>query len=201
MTDEIPTRRTQADRTRASKEKIIHEATLLFGQRGFRGAKLADVAAAAGLTEPGLLHHFPSKEHLLMGVLAERDRLDSEWMQAQRKRKGEGFIEVASELVAHNETVPGLVSLFTILAAESVTEDHPAHEFFIGRYRETRDEFIKAIRESQARGEVRDDMDAEELAILLAAVMDGLQVQWLLDPDKVSMSRVFGTFVTLLTGR
>lgn len=71
-------RLTQAARTKFSKEKIIREAVHLFGQYGFRGATLAEIARAAGLTEPGLLHHFPSKEHLLMDVLEERDRVNQE---------------------------------------------------------------------------------------------------------------------------
>ena len=39
------------------------------------------IAADAGLTTAGLLHHFPSKEHLLVAVLAERDRLDGAQFQ------------------------------------------------------------------------------------------------------------------------
>ena len=46
-------RRTQAERTRASKEKIIQAATKLFAEQGYRGAALAEIARAAGLTEPG----------------------------------------------------------------------------------------------------------------------------------------------------
>ncbi len=33
------------------------------------------------------------------------------------------------------------------------------------------------------------DLDAEDVASLLVAVSDGLQLQWLLQPDKVYMSR------------
>ena len=72
----LPRRRTQAERTQLRKEQVIREAIRFFGQNGYHGAKLADIAKAAGVTEPGLLHHFPSKAHLLMEVLAERDRLD-----------------------------------------------------------------------------------------------------------------------------
>src|SRR5512136_1148932 len=71
-------RRTQAERTQQRKEQVIREAIRFFGQNGYHGARLADIAKAAGVTEPGLLHHFPSKAHLLMEVLAERDRIDRE---------------------------------------------------------------------------------------------------------------------------
>src|SRR5512136_2390054 len=78
MSEKTAPRRTQTERTRQRKEHVIREAIRFFGQNGYHGAKLADIAKAAGVTEPGLLHHFPSKAHLLMEVLTERDRIDWE---------------------------------------------------------------------------------------------------------------------------
>ena len=78
VSEKTTPRRTQAERTQQRKEQVIREAIRFFGQNGYHGARLADIAKAAGVTEPGLLHHFPSKAHLLMEVLAERDRIDQE---------------------------------------------------------------------------------------------------------------------------
>jgi AcrR family transcriptional regulator len=191
-------RRTQAERTRASREKIIQFATEAFAQKGFRGAKMADIAKAANLTEPGLLHHFPSKTHLLMAVLKERDRIDSERMQTTLQKNGNHLLEAGIELVEHNQTVPGLVQLFNLLVAESISSDHPAHEFFIERYRREREQWVRAIGQAQQAGEVRSDISPERAVILIFAMMDGLQVQWLLEPEKINMADIFGQFVQLL---
>lgn len=191
-------RRTQLERTRASREKIIRAATDYFARQGFRGAKMAEIAKAAGLTEPGLLHHFPSKTHLLMGVLEERDRIDSQRLRATLQKEGSRFLQAGIELVEHNETVPGLVKLFTILAAESVSPEHPAHEFFIQRYQRERDHMTEAIAQAQTAGEIRADIPAETLTVLIFAVMDGLQVQWLLEPENISMSNMFRVLVEIL---
>ena len=51
-------------------------AARLFAATGYRGTSLADVAQAAGLSNAGLLHHFPSKEQLLIEVLRRRDEAD-----------------------------------------------------------------------------------------------------------------------------
>ena len=40
---------------------------------GYRGASLDAVAAAVGISRQGVLHYFPSKTHLLLGVLELRD--------------------------------------------------------------------------------------------------------------------------------
>ncbi len=194
---QIP-RRTQAERTRASREKIIQAATELFAQQGFRGAKMADIAKAADLTEPGLLHHFPSKTHLLMEVLKERDRIDSERMHATLKKNGNHFLDAGIELVEHNETVPGLVQLFTLLVAEGISPDHPAHAFFTERYQREREHMAQVITQAQKANEVRSDIPAETLVVLIFAMMDGLQVQWLLEPEKINMSGMFRVLMDML---
>jgi AcrR family transcriptional regulator len=194
---QIP-RRTQIERTRASREKIIQAATEFFAQQGFHGAKMAEIAKAANLTGPGLLHHFPSKTHLLMEVLKERDRIDSERMRATLQKNGSYFLEAGIEVVEHNETVYGLVQLFNLLVAESISPNHPAHEFFIQRYQRGRAQMAEVIAQAQQAGEVRTDLSAETLAVLIYAMMDGLQVQWLLEPEKISMSGMFRVLVELL---
>lgn len=191
-------RRTQAERTRASREKIIQFATEAFAQKGFRGATMAEIAKAANLTEPGLLHHFPSKTHLLMEVLKQRDRIDSERMRSTLQKNGNHFLEAGIELVEHNQTVPGLVQLFNLLVAESISPDHPAHEFFIERYQRERKHWVQAIVQAQQAGEVRSDISPETAVILIFAMMDGLQVQWLLEPERIDMAHIFGQFVELL---
>src|SRR5690348_169499 len=65
------------ERSDAARERVLHAALRAIAANGYRGSTLAVIAADAGLTTAGLLHHFPSKEHLLVAVLAERDRLDT----------------------------------------------------------------------------------------------------------------------------
>ena len=48
----------------------------MIAERGYRGATLAAVADRVGLTQQGLMHHFPTKEALLVAVLAARDQWD-----------------------------------------------------------------------------------------------------------------------------
>jgi len=191
-------RRTQAERTRASREKIIQAATELFARQGFRGATIAEIARAANLTEPGLLHHFHNKTELLMAVLAQRDRADRERFTSAAPGEQVDPLSAFHQLAAYNETVPGLVQLFTILVAESIQDGHPAHAFFQQRYQNGREQDIAALRQAQAQGEIRSDLSAEDVSIMVYAMMDGLQVQWLFDPQRVEMARIFGQFLRLL---
>ncbi|MBT8224480.1 MAG: TetR/AcrR family transcriptional regulator [Dactylosporangium sp.] len=176
---------------------ILRAAGGLFAERGYRGAPLAAVAAEAGMTQPGLLHHFPSKEHLLMAVLAERDREARRRMRVVWDMGGRAALSALEDLVAHNAETRDLVQLFTVLAGESVSAEHPAHEFFTARYAQARERTRRVIERGQDRGEFRRDVDPAVVAALLLAVMDGLQIQWLLD-EEVDMRAGFALLVDLL---
>jgi AcrR family transcriptional regulator len=191
------TRKNGTPRGERSKETILEAALPLFARQGYRGASLASIASAAGLTQPGLLHHFPSKEELLLGLLDWRDRDDGKRLSGLRDGDGLGYLERLEDLVAHNSTAPELVALFTTLVGEGTSPEHPAHDYFVERYRRIRARALRTLREGQHAGEIREDVDLETIVPLLFAVMDGLQIQWLLDPD-IDMVASFDAFANLV---
>ncbi|MFH7416982.1 TetR/AcrR family transcriptional regulator, partial [Pseudomonas syringae group genomosp. 7] len=56
------------------KAEIIQAAMTDFARDGYAGASLTNIAKVAGLSQVGLLHHFPSKQVLLQSVLEHRDK-------------------------------------------------------------------------------------------------------------------------------
>jgi AcrR family transcriptional regulator len=191
MTMRHPRRRAHPEQRRA---EILAAALEVFAERGYRGASLAAVAEKVGLTQQGLLHYYPSKDALLIEVLRRRDELDVDAFGPAH-----AFTQV-EQLVAQNAARPGLVQSFTVLSAESVTEGHPANPFFVERYGKVRAMIAEAI-----RAQVGDDLPAsltpEQAASLLIAVMDGLQLQWLLQPEEIDMPELVHAFTALLGSR
>ena len=53
----------------ATRERLLAAAELAFGAEGFHGARLADIAEAAGIRRPSLLYHFKTKEALYAAVV------------------------------------------------------------------------------------------------------------------------------------
>jgi AcrR family transcriptional regulator len=56
------------DRTDISRQKIIDAAVDVFAEYGFHRFRIKEVAARVGLTEAGVLHHYASKEILLLAI-------------------------------------------------------------------------------------------------------------------------------------
>ena len=191
------TRRGGYAKGRERRDAILAAANEVFAAQGFHGASLATIATRVGLSEPGLLHHFPSKEHLLLELLTLRHDHDAERV-AHALADHEGFLDALLGLCRENQGTPGLVRLFAILAAESVDDDHPAHDWMRERYRTLRERFATRIEREQREGRIDANIDPARLAPQLIAMFDGLQVQWLLDPDAVDMAAVFEDFLDRL---
>jgi AcrR family transcriptional regulator len=171
-----------------------------FATRGYHNASLAEIADRVGLTQAGVLHHFSSKAGLLTGVLDLRDASDLADLGHERPR-GLAFLRHLVETTRRNAAREGIVRLYTVLSAESVTDRHPAREYFQDRYEGLRAILTNALDEARELGELPAGLDHAAVAAAVIAVMDGLQVQWLLAPDTVDMAAATETTITALIGR
>jgi AcrR family transcriptional regulator len=189
-------RRQRAEQRRA---QIIAAAEELFSRHGYRGTGLAEVAARVGLSLPGVLHHFGSKEGLLRAVIAQRDAESEANGRRLLDLGGSEGLRGLAEAMARNQAKPEIIRLFTVLVAENVEPDAPLHDHFVQRYRTMRLLLSAGLRESQVRGEIRGDVDVEAKAAEIVAVLDGLQTQWLLDPDEVDLTARVESYLTDLT--
>jgi AcrR family transcriptional regulator len=163
---------------RQRRQEIIEAAFESFSRGGFRTATTADIARDVGLSEAGLLHYFPTKTDLLLAVLQEREERGRAVMEQQRAA-GLDYVEGFLEVLRANAKAPALTQLFTVLSAESITDDHPAHAWFAARYQRLVEEATAEI----SAGALPPGIDAETAARWLIALADGMRLQWLLDPS------------------
>ena len=175
---------------RRRRERILTVATQEFSQRGFNQATILAIAAASGISRAGLLHHFPTKEALLAAVLEMRDDADRESFRNRGPADPTGLSVLRSmvELAARNAEVPGIIALYALLSAEATAPDHPAHEYFVKRYRRISDGTARVLERAAAAGLLKSDVEPVAAATQLTALMDGLQVSWLLAPESVDMA-------------
>ena len=191
MADRVVRRRAQRPRqdTLRKREEILKAALATFGSRGYRAGSLAEIADQVGMTHAGVLHHFGSKDQLLLDVLLYRDETDVAHLDGRHIPGGLDLFRHLVETARLNSTRPGIVQAFAVLSGDSVTDDNPAQDWFRARYAQLRTEVGEALRTVCADGKPPSDAAIADAAASIVAVMDGLQIQWLLDRDDVDLAR------------
>jgi len=207
MTETGPGRRGSYAKGVAKREEILARALDVIAREGYRGASVKELADAVGLSQAGLLHYFDSKEELFTEILRKRDELDSvgqglggDLQQGLVAAESGEQLDIRSgylDIIRHNADVPGLVHLFARLSVDAADPEHPAHQFFVARGESLRGFFAAAVAAQQRAGEITDRVDPDTVARLFQAVADGMQVQWMLEPD-VDMAAPLAALFELL---
>ncbi|MEV6342436.1 TetR/AcrR family transcriptional regulator [Actinoplanes sp. NPDC051851] len=173
---------------RKRRERIIEAAAARFADAGYHRTSLAEIAESVGVTEGGLLYHFPSKKHLLLAVAEHRIASEADWW-AQIPEEA-GLAGVLDQMVLSAERFlrqPGLIELSVLASAEAADPSSPAHATFAARYERAVDELAGMFRRCVTRGDLPADTDCVALARQSIAVSDGLQLQWVLSDGKIDL--------------
>lgn len=183
---------------RERRERIIVEASAVFASRGFYAASLREIAEQVGIGKSTLLHHFSSKEDLLAAVIERRDSTIGERAVFDPQTDPRGTLLALPDGARHDAaSEPGLIELYAVLSAEAAAQSHPAHAYFEQRFAMAIDRFAGMI----SRLELGPAVDPWFEAAWLVALWDGLQLQWLYDPDSVDVGDQLEAHITGLLAR
>lgn len=186
LTDEVVVRRRvsrQAQATAERREQILDAASAAFTEHGFNGTSMRDVASRVGMSHTGVLHHFPDKAALLEAVLDRRvERSGSQFNLDSHD--GEKFLRSLLELARRDVRDPDELRMYQVVAAESLALTHPAHGYMRRWYKTVRQHVTEALEDLDRRGHYTGHgIDIPTAAAIIAGMREGLNPQWLLDPD------------------
>lgn len=173
---------------RARREQILEAATANFAELGYARTSMAKIAGDVGLTAPGLVHYFPTKQHLLVAVADRRFDITARWAEAAPEdTDGTGPFRMMLGLTALFVSQPGLMELFVLVAAEAADPTSSAHAIYAARYERVIAQIVATFRRSVDAGLLRPDVDYERIAREGVALSDGLQLQWVLSRGAIDI--------------
>jgi AcrR family transcriptional regulator len=169
------TRHAGADVRRA---QILEAALRCFASRGVHAATVDDVARAARLSKGALYWHFRSKQEIFLALFdAFEASLAAQWEQA-----GEGPVLPTLEAVGRF-AIERLTATRVFLDMWSeFAHDRRSRHRLARAYARTRTALADRIRRGVGSGELR-PCEPEGVAAALTALIEGLLVQALVDPD------------------
>ncbi len=165
------------------RQQIVDEAMRVIGQHGYNGFTVQLLAEKCGLSNAGLLYYFGSKDALLIALLDEVERQETEAMIPLVSAAREMHEPTEASLTFRTNLLRSIVGRFAghpelsrfaaTLQSESVNPAHPAHNWFRDRH-----SLALGLFESMMDGLVP---NPKIIARLLFAMMNGLGEQWLRD--------------------
>ncbi|WP_181397203.1 TetR/AcrR family transcriptional regulator [Cryobacterium arcticum] len=158
------------------RAEILEAAFTTFAKSGYTASSVNEIARSVGMTQTGVVHHFAGKLALLQAVLEQRDTRAELLLDG---RRGRDFLASLVEISRTQESLRGVVQLYTILSAEATDPDHPAHDYFVARFERIAAAVTLAFEEVGAADGLRDGVDPRRAALLTLATTEGLELLWL----------------------
>ena len=192
-------RRTQAERSEATRGRILDAAVTLLGERGYAGLRTADVALAAGVSKGAQTHHFPSKDDLVVAVVEHVFQRASD-LAAKRAHRAMSVDAAIQALIADSQEF--FFSELFLIALDLAIQ---------GRLQSTKHNALAEIsaatrlpveqhwREALIASGVPDDV-ADDLLWLTLSIVRGLAIRRLWQHDPPRFRRLFRLWREMVGG-
>jgi AcrR family transcriptional regulator len=193
------TRMTRGQSKANTRERLLGAARSVFARSGFRGASVEEIASEAGFSTGALYSNFNGKEDLFL-VLMEReinehareisDAVNARASVAERATGG------ARQWMIMIEREPEVLLLFMEFWAYGV-RDPQVRPKVAARFAQMRELLTKLIADSVREFDLELEIPAEQLAVVIDALADGIARQKLADPEAVP-DELMGRVLSLL---
>jgi AcrR family transcriptional regulator len=189
-------RRTQAERTALSDQRMFDAAIRLIIDRGTQRTTLKDIGETAGYSRGLANYRFGSKEGLLLALFA---RFDARW-----KAHLNGYVAERDGLAGLKAAARALrdflklesdhLRAMYILWYESLGHDSEIRARLANHHRIYREDATRWIRRGIEAGEIDPAVNAEQAAMQFCAFLFGTVYQWVVDADALDLEALFDDY-------
>lgn len=189
-TVEKPPRLTRAESKAETRRRLLDAAEAVFGERGYHGTSLAQVAAEAGFTKGAVYSAFESKADLFLAVLRRRAASrQAELLAAlEETTSAEDLLATnAAALARFGDSVGEERSFWAALVEFMVvvSQDEALQARFAAHHDASREALTKSIEALVERGGASLTVEPRELATAVLALNIGLTLERLVAPSEV----------------
>ncbi len=163
--------------TEARREEIVAAALRLLGERSVDTLTTRDIAAAIGVTQPGLFRHFRTREEIILAVVEHAQvslgRIAGASLARQDDNAGR-LLTLGMALLAHVEANPGLPRLLFL----STGDPGPVRDALAALVTAQGRVVAGLVRAGQEAGELDPAVDADAAAAVLVGTIQGAVLRW-----------------------
>jgi AcrR family transcriptional regulator len=181
------------------RERLFRAALTLFAEKGFVETTVEDITNAADVGKGTFFNHFPSKDHLLLAFGEMQLAKLEEAIEGARRTNmpmQEFLRSLGTRMTQEPTRNPAIIR--TILQAYLSTT--PVREAMMNLQKRAHALHTQIVELGQARGEIRDDLPAPEIANVFRQTIFGTLLLWSLYGDATLHARIETAFHVLWTG-
>ncbi len=185
-----------------TRETILKTAKKLFTQRGYHNTSVYDLFEEAGVKKGAFYHHWKAKEDLALTILDELRQAYETHVFPLKNEHGR-----AAEMIARTlDTLAALNSkpdwLYCRLMATWTTELTPGDAALGAAVHKVRERWIlfweKLLRRAQKEGDLRNDISAQDLSLLVVSAISGVYLMHNTEGDQNEQKRSLEALKKLL---
>jgi AcrR family transcriptional regulator len=177
-----------------TKSRILQQAAELFNQQGYAGSSMSDIMRVTGLQKGGIYNHFQSKDDLALQAF--------EFAIARIQQHTKSVLRNKRHAVERLQAIIGVFSSFAenppikggCPLLNTAVESDDTHPVLRSRAQQAMNSWLNLIRRiiqtGIAKGEIRSDVNADEIATIIIATLEGAIMMSKLYGDSIYMHRV-----------
>ena len=179
----------RARRSAEIRERLFRAALALFDEKGFAETTVEDITNAADVGKGTFFNYFPSKEHIFLAFAdMQIGKLTAYVQEVRHSREPVRTLlrRLSAKMIAEPGRSPAVVRM--ILQANLGSE--PVRVSMLDYHKRANAALGQLLRMGQRRGEIRKDLPANELALVLRQSLFGNVLLWSLAPETPLQQRL-----------
>lgn len=182
------------------QKEIIHASLELISEKGIQGLTIKNLSKKIGLVESAIYRHYESKTHILVAIL---DSITGPTSSNGSPKTDSVFGLLEQKLKNRFQTFTVNPALVSVIFAEELFQNEA---LLVQKTKEKVERSISEtaamIKMGQQKGEIRNDIDSEQFAVIINGSIRMLVKQWKMSDYSFDLiqkgNELFNTFKLLL---
>jgi TetR/AcrR family transcriptional regulator, fatty acid metabolism regulator protein len=162
------------------RQKEIIEASIeIIAERGIQQLTIKNISRSMNISEPAIYRHFASKMNILLAILANFKKCGQLVSKDIMNSRSLALEKIHNIFKNHFKQFIAKPALAAVIFSEEIFQNDKELAIQVNSIMQAnQDLLVKIIKEGQKRGEIRNDIPAQQIALIILGALRLLVTRW-----------------------